>query len=82
MGLGMDKAKAKKGNALFLLRSGSAFVNDQSVQEIPEHLITAGLEVFMVLMPEKGAQFGFGDLEINKGQDLHNLIISQLQGHP
>jgi hypothetical protein len=57
-------------------------VNDQSVQEVPQQLVTALFVVGMVLFAKDGTQLIGRDFKIDKGKDFYDIVIPELKGDP
>jgi len=56
-------------------------VNDQSVQKIPQQLVTALFVVGMILFAKDGAQLIGSYFKIDKGKDFDDVVIPELKGN-
>jgi hypothetical protein len=66
-------------SGLLLSCSRTPQVNDQSIEKIPEDLISGFHILRMTFFAENGAQFTFCNFKIYKAKDLDDIIIPQVE---
>jgi len=57
-------------------------VNDQSVEEVAQNLVTQWFEISMLFGSKKSSEFSLGYGKINQFQNLYYLIIAEVQCNP